>query len=134
MATAPPMLTGICQVALASANPQNLVAFYRDTLGLPILFEASGMTFFQSGATRLMIGSAQAGQSVGGDSVIYFEPHDWNAAEAALETAGIVFLQPAQAVQQAPGRELMLRAFHDPEGRTLAIMGWRPVQSRGGVS
>lgn len=125
MNTAPPLLSGICQIALASADPLKLVAFYRDTLGLPVLFEASGMTFFQSGATRLMIGAAQPGQSVGGDAVIYFEPRDWSAAEARLEAAGIDFLHPAQPLQQAPGRELMLRAFRDPEGHTLAIMGWR---------
>ncbi len=125
MNAAPPLLSGICQIALASADPLKLVAFYRDTLGLPVLFEASGMTFFQSGATRLMIGAAQPGQTVGGDAVIYFEPHDWSAAEAKLEAAGIAFLHPAQPLQQAPGRELMLRAFKDPEGHTLAIMGWR---------
>jgi catechol 2,3-dioxygenase-like lactoylglutathione lyase family enzyme len=127
MNTAPPLLSGICQIALASADPGALVAFYRDTLGLPVLFEASGMTFFQSGSTRLMIGGAQPGQHVGGDAVIYFEPRDWSAGESALETKGIAFLHPAQKLQDAPGRELMLRAFKDPEGHTLAIMGWRAV-------
>lgn len=127
MNAAPQMLTGICQVALASADPAALVGFYRDTLGLPVLFEASGMTFFQSGATRLMIGGAQPGQHVGGDAVLYFEPHDWSAAERALEAKGVSFLHPAQKLQEAPGRALMLRAFKDPEGHTLAIMGWRAL-------
>ncbi len=127
MNAAPPMLTGICQVALASTDPGALVAFYRDTLGLPVLFETSGMTFFQSGATRLMIGGAQPGQQIGGDAVLYFEPRDWNAAESAFESKGIAFLHPAQKLQEAPGRELMLRAFKDPEGHTLAIMGWRAI-------
>lgn len=125
MNDAAPLLSGIAQIALASADPQKLTAFYRDTLGLPVLFEASGMTFFQSGATRLMIGPAQPDQSVGGDAVIYFEPRDWSATEAALEARGIAFLHPAQALQKAPGRELMLRPFRDPEGHYLAIMGWR---------
>ena len=125
MNAAPPLLTGICQIALGSADPAALISFYRDTLGLPVLFEASGMTFFQSGAARLMIGAAQPGQPVGGDAVIYFEPRDWSAAESALEAKGIAFMMPAQKLQEAPGRELMLRAFKDPEGHTLAIMGWR---------
>ena len=125
MNDAPALLSGIAQIALASADPQKLVAWYRDMLGLPVLFEASGMTFFQSGATRLMIGPAQPGQSVGGDAVIYFEPRDWSAAEAALEERGVVFLHAAQALQRAPGRELMLRPFRDPEGHALALMGWR---------
>lgn len=72
-----------------------------------------------------MIGAAQPGQQVGGDTVVYFEPRDWSAAESALEAKGIAFLHPAQRLQEAPGRELMLRAFKDPEGHTLAIMGWR---------
>lgn len=121
----PPMLTGIAQIALASADPPALVAFYRDTLGLPVLFEASGMTFFQTGAARLMIGPAHPGQAIGGDAVVYFEPRDWSAAEAKLEESGIAFMSPAQVLQQAPGRELMLRAFRDPEGHYLALLGWR---------
>ncbi|MBL8544791.1 MAG: VOC family protein [Hyphomonadaceae bacterium] len=122
-----PLLSGICQIALASADPVSLVAFYRDTLGLPVLFEAGGMTFFQSGATRLMIGSKQPDQSVGGDAVIYFEPRDWSTAESVLEGKGIAFPHPAQVLQRAPGRELALRAFKDPEGHTLALLGWRPA-------
>jgi predicted enzyme related to lactoylglutathione lyase len=128
MNSAPPLLSGICQIALASTDPMALIAFYRDTLGLPVLFEAGGMTFFQSGSTRLMIGAAQPGQQIGGDAVIYFEPRDWSAAEAKLEAAGIAFTHPsAQVVQKAEGRELALRAFKDPEGHTLALMGWRPA-------
>lgn len=122
-----PLLSGIAQIALASADPITLVAFYRDKLGLPVLFEASGMTFFQSGTTRLMIGQAQPGQTIGGDAIIYFEPRDWSAAEAKLEKAGIAFMSGAQVLQKAPGRELVLRAFKDPEGHTLALMGWRAV-------
>lgn len=127
MTAAPPLISGIAQIALASADPPTLVSFYRDTLGLPVLFEASGMTFFQSGATRLMVGPAQPGQHVGGDAVIYFEPRDWSAAEAKLEAAGVAFLHPAQTVQRAEGRELALRPFKDPEGHQLALLGWRPA-------
>lgn len=125
MNTAPPLLSSICQIALASAEPAALVAFYRDTLGFQVLFEASGMTFFQSGATRLMIGHKQPGQEIGGDAVIYFEPRDWSAAESALEAKGIAFTHPAQIVQRAEGRELTLRPFKDPEGHHLALLGWR---------
>jgi len=125
MSDAPPLLSGIAQIALASADPTQLVAWYRDVLGLPVLFEASGMTFFQSGAARLMIGPVQANQTIGGDAVVYFEPRDWSAAESALEAKGVAFLHAAQALQRAPGRELMLRPFKDPEGHMLALLGWR---------
>jgi catechol 2,3-dioxygenase-like lactoylglutathione lyase family enzyme len=123
-----PLLSGIAQIALSSADPVALVGWYRDVLGLPVLFEAGGMTFFQSGATRLMIGANHHGAAIGGtDITIYFEPRDWSAAETALEAKGVVFGGAAQVVQQAPGRELALRAFKDPEGHTLALLGWRAV-------
>jgi methylmalonyl-CoA/ethylmalonyl-CoA epimerase len=126
MTNPPPLLSSICQVALTSADPPALVSFYRDKLGIPVLFEAAGMTFFQSGATRLMIGPNHHNAKIGGEDVtLYFEPHDWSAAEMKLEAAGIAFTHPAQVLQQAPGRELVLRAFKDPEGHSLALLGWR---------
>jgi len=128
MNASPPLLSGIAQLALSSAEPATLVAWYRDVLGLPVLFEASGMTFFQSGATRLMIGANDHGASIGGqDITIYFEPSDWSAAETALEERGVAFTHSATVVQRAPGRELALRAFKDPEGHSLALLGWRPT-------
>lgn len=121
-----PLLSGIAQIALTSADPVALAAWYRDTLGLPVLFEASGMIFFQSGATRLMIGPNHHDAAIGGEDVtLYFEPRDWSAAEAALSEHGVAFASEAQVVQRAPGRELALRAFKDPEGHALALLGWR---------
>jgi catechol 2,3-dioxygenase-like lactoylglutathione lyase family enzyme len=120
-----PIIAGIAQVAISSADPGALVAFYRDVLGLAVLFEAGGMTFLQTGATRLMIHGPLPDQPVGGDATIYFEPRDWSAAEAELEAAGVRFPHKAQVVQRAEGRELVLRGFRDPEGHSLALLGWR---------
>lgn len=121
-----PLLSGIAQIALTSADPPKLVAWYRDTLGLPVLFEASGMTFFQTGAARLMIGPDYHNAKIGGEDVtVYFEPRDWSAAETALSERGVAFVSDAQVLQRAPGRELALRAFKDPEGHSLALLGWR---------
>jgi catechol 2,3-dioxygenase-like lactoylglutathione lyase family enzyme len=120
-----PLFNGISQIALSSADPAKLAGFYRDTLGVPVLFEAGGMTFFQTGAARFMIGPAQPGQKIGGDAIIYFEPRDWAEANTALEAAGVAFTGDGMVVQQAPGRELVVRAFSDPEGHTLALLGWR---------
>ncbi|HYD74122.1 MAG TPA: VOC family protein [Candidatus Binatia bacterium] len=129
MNTPAPLLSGIAQIALTSADPGALVAWYRDVLGLAVLFEASGMTFFQSGATRLMIGPNHHGANIGdADVTIYFEPRDWSGAETTLSERGVAFTQEAQVVQRAPGRELALRAFKDPEGHSLALLGWRPAE------
>jgi methylmalonyl-CoA/ethylmalonyl-CoA epimerase len=124
---APSPITGVTQIALASADPAGLVAFYRDVAGFPFLFEANGMSFLQAGAVRLMIHALQPSQKAGSNFILYFEPSDWGAAEARLETAGIAFKHEAQVVQRAEGKEMALRAFEDPEGHLLALLGWRPI-------
>jgi catechol 2,3-dioxygenase-like lactoylglutathione lyase family enzyme len=122
-----PGLKGMLQVAIAASDPTKLSAFYRDRLGLSVLFETSGMSFFGAGGVRLMIGPAHGAKP--GDKILYFEPENFAAAEAALEVRGIAFSGSANVLQRESGRELALRPFADPEGNMLALMGWRPVSS-----
>ena len=49
-------LSAIAQVALTVHDVPRAAAFYRDTLGVPFLFEAPGMAFFQAGEVRLLLG------------------------------------------------------------------------------
>ena len=122
-----PGIKGMAQVAIASGDPAKLSAYYRDTLGLAVLFEAGGMTFFGAGGVRLMIGPAQGADA--GDKILYFEPEDFAAAEAALAAKGVSFLHQANVLQRDGGRELALRPFRDSEGNQIALLGWRPVSS-----
>lgn len=115
----------VTQVGVVSADAPALIAFYRDVMGCPVMFEAGGMTFIQAGATSLMI--AGGTEPAGTDVILYFEPEDWDTAEAQLTTAGIAFEREAQVVQREATREHMLRPFQDPEGRRLYLLGWRPT-------
>lgn len=122
-----PGLKGVLQLAIAANNPAKLSSYYRETLGLSVLFETAGMSFFGAGGVRLMIGPAHGAKP--GDKILYFEPENFAAAETALETRGVKFQQAANVLQREAGRELALRPFEDPEGNMLALMGWRPVSS-----
>src|SRR5579872_4640446 len=71
-------LTGrpLIQVALTVRDQDRARCFYRDTLGLPLLFEAEGMMFFQLDSLRPMVGlQHEPGQSIGG-SLLYFDAPD----------------------------------------------------------
>lgn len=114
---------GVAQIGILSADAPGLIRFYRDVLGFAVRFEANGMTFLAAGATSLMI--AAGSEPVGRDVFLYFEPADWNAAEATLQRGGVRFEREAQVVQREGSREHLLRPFHDPEGRRLYMLGWR---------
>lgn len=122
-------LEKIAQIALTTQNLAKAVAFYRDTLGLKLMFEVSGMAFFDIGGTRLMIGEANLDGALQNNTYIYFDAGEWQQTEAALIERGLKFDRPAEVVQRAEGKEHAIRFFKDPDGNALAIMGWRSTKA-----
>lgn len=113
----------LVQVALTCRDLDRSRIFYRDMLGLPLLFEASGMMFFQLDGLRLMIGKEMKPDAPIGGSVVYFDAPDIDALGSEMEARGISFTGPATAVQRTATHELKLREFFDPDGNALALMG-----------
>ena len=122
-------LEKIAQIALTTQNLAKAVTFYRDTLGLKLMFEVSGMAFFDVGGTHLMIGEAKLDGALQNNTYIYFDAGEWQETEAALTERGLKFDRPAEVVQRAEGKEHAIRFFKDPDGNALAIMGWRSTKA-----
>jgi extradiol dioxygenase family protein len=122
-------LEKIAQIALTTQNLAKAVAFYRDTLGLKLMFEVSGMAFFDIGGTRLMIGEAKLDGALQNNTYIYFDAGEWQETEEDLIERGLKFDRPAEVVQRAEGKEHAIRFFKDPDGNALAIMGWRSTKA-----
>lgn len=121
-------LSKLAQVAISSRDVAKATAFYRDVLGLKVMFEVSGMAFFDAGGTRLMIGASQSQEPLQNNTYLYFDAGDWYETEAALIKRGLKFDRDAEIVQRAEGKEHALRFFKDPDGNALAIMGWRATK------
>jgi len=112
----------LVQVALTTRDPERSKQFYRDVLGLQLLFEVPNMTFYQAGDLRLMVG-VESSMTPGG-SVLYFDAPDIDALGGELEQRGVRFLGAATVVQRTDTGELKLREFRDPDGNALALMGF----------
>ena len=112
----------LVQVALTSNDLERSRRFYRDTLGLPLLFEAGNMLFFDLGGTRLLVGTENSAGGIGG-AILYLDAPDIDKLGPALESRGVSFLGPAQVVQRTETHELKIRAFRDPDGNVLQLMG-----------
>ncbi len=121
-------LSKLAQIALSTRDLPKAIEFYRDALGLKLMFEVSGMAFFDMDGTRLMIGAAQYKGPLQNNTYLYFDASDWAKTEAALAARGIKFDGEAEVIQRAEGKEHALRFFKDPDGNALAIIGWRPAK------
>lgn len=115
----------LSQIALTVTDLARAIAFYRDALGLSLLFEVPpGMAFFDLGnGTRLLIGNQVPDGWRPGGAVLYFDAPDLPALAATLEARGVVFPGPAITLQKQPAGDLMLREFRDPDGNALALLG-----------
>jgi methylmalonyl-CoA/ethylmalonyl-CoA epimerase len=109
------------QVALTVEDVPRAVGFYRDTLGLPLLFEVSGMAFFDLGGVRLMLTRPQNGDAIH-NSILYYKTADLHAAAAAVEAQGISLVAKPHLVAKMPDHELWMAFLRDTEGNLLALM------------
>jgi predicted enzyme related to lactoylglutathione lyase len=120
-------LAQIGQISIVVQDIARATAFYRDALGLPFLFEAPGLAFFQCGPVRLMLGGAEDPEFDHKASVLYFDVADIDAAHQALAARGVKFRDGPHVVHRANDRALWMAFFEDSEGNVFAIMAWRPA-------
>lgn len=120
--TVTPGLGRIHQIAQPIKDIDRAVAFYRDALGVPLLFTAPpSLAFFDCAGVRLMLSPPSPGHDHPG-SVLYFAVDDILAAHRGLSERGVVFSEPPKKIATLPDREVWLAPFADTEGNTLALM------------
>jgi methylmalonyl-CoA/ethylmalonyl-CoA epimerase len=107
------------QIGIQVTDLDRAVAFYRDVLGLKLLFTAGGMVFFQVGEARLMVEHGRPTPS----TTIYFDDANLESSRQRLEAHGIKFAGPTETVQRTDTYDLKLAEFSDPDGNPLALMG-----------
>jgi len=117
----------LVQIAFVTENLDRARSFYRDVLGLPLLFEAGQMLFFDVAGQRLMIGKEGGSGLTPGGGILYFDAPDFDRLGAELEARGVTFNAPVEVVQRTATHELKLREFLDPDGNHLALMGMVPI-------
>jgi predicted enzyme related to lactoylglutathione lyase len=117
----------IVQAAITVSNLERAIAFYRDVLGLPLLFKAPPqMAFFDCHGVRLLIGEGKRGMGEGG-TLLYFKVEDIEGTVAALEKAAVEIHTRPLLVHKTATSELYLAACEDPDGNILELMEERAL-------
>ncbi len=115
-------LTQIGQIAVPVTDIERAILFYRDTLGMRLLFQAPpGLAFFDLNGVRLMLDSPAKAQA-GNASIIYYKVPDLRAAFATLSNRGVQFEAEPHLIARLPDHELWMAFFRDPDKNLLALM------------
>jgi methylmalonyl-CoA/ethylmalonyl-CoA epimerase len=115
-------LSKLAQIAVTVRQPDRAVAFYRDALGVPLLFQAPpNLAFFNLDGVRLMLAPAE-GEFEPPGSILYFAVDDIRTKHQELAARGVRFKSEPHMVAKLPDREVWIADFEDGEGNTLALM------------
>ena len=127
--SAAPATLGITSIGQISINVHDLpraTAFYRDVLGLPLLFSVPNLAFFDCAGVRLMLGSAETPEFDHPSSILYFRVPDLNAAYQKLVERGAQIFAPPRLIAPMPTYDLWMAAFRDTEGNIHQLMSEVP--------
>jgi methylmalonyl-CoA/ethylmalonyl-CoA epimerase len=131
MSTTPSRLgiKNIGQISVIVHDLARATAFYRDTLGLPLLFTAGNLAFFDCGGVRLMLGPAETPDLDHPGSILYFRVPDINAAHQRLLELGAKIEAPPRLIAPMPTHDLWMMGFRDTEGNIMELMSEVPRPS-----
>lgn len=122
-------ISGLGQISIITHDLSRATAFYRDVLGLPLLFTAGQMAFFDCGGVRLMLGPASAPELDHPSSILYFRVPDIDAAHRHLVQMGVKIESPPRLIARMPSYDLWMVGFRDSEENIMQLMSERPRSS-----
>jgi len=115
-------LSQIGQIAIHVHDTARAVAFYRDQLGMKLLFSAGQLAFFDAGGIRLMLTPPEKPEFDHPASILYFKVPDIRQAHATLSQRGIKFEDTPHMIARMPDHELWMTHFRDSENNLLSLM------------
>ena len=119
-------ISGLGQIAINVHDPSRATAFYRDVLGLPFLFSAGELSFFNCGGVRLMLTRPEKPEFDHPSSVLYFKVADIAAAYDRMAKAGVHFEDKPHVIARMADHDLWMTFFRDTEQNLLGLMSEVP--------
>lgn len=112
----------IGQIGIPVQDIDRAVQFYKDKLGLTLLFNTDSMAFFESNGLRLMLTLPEKEEFANSSSVIYFEVKDIKESYETLKENGVSFTDEPHVVAKMGQTETWMTFFKDTEENTHALM------------
>lgn len=112
----------IGQIAVPVKKIESAIKFYKEVLGLPLLFNTESMAFFDCNGQRLLLSLPEKNEYANSSSVIYFQVEDIKKSVEKLSEKGVSFIDQPHVVAKMGSTETWMTFFKDTEGNTHALM------------
>ncbi|MEK5332701.1 VOC family protein [Lysinibacillus sp. FSL W8-0992] len=112
----------IGQIAVPIKNVESAIEFYKEVLGLTLLFQTENMAFFDCNGQRLLLSIPEKDEFANSSSVIYFQVEDIKKSVEKLIEKGVSFIDQPHVVAKMENTETWMTFFKDTEGNTHALM------------
>ena len=120
-------LSRIHQIALVSHDIPRSVAFYRDVLGMKLLFEfPPTLALFDCDGVRLMLSLPSEPKYDHPGSLLYYHVPGRQPAVRELQARGLVCEHEPRVLGQLPAADVWGAFFRDPDDNVLALMSEVP--------
>ncbi|GEN84743.1 hypothetical protein SLU01_30550 [Sporosarcina luteola] len=115
-------ITKIGQIGVPAQDMERATAFYKDLLGLQLLFNTETMAFFDCDGVRLLVSLPEKKEFAHASSVLYFHVNHIQQAYEEYMEKGIVFIDEPHRVAKVGQTETWMAFFKDTEGNVHALM------------
>ncbi|MBP3952638.1 VOC family protein [Bacillus suaedae] len=116
------LIQRVGQIGVPVKDLTRALDFYKEKLGLTLLFNTESMAFFECNGLRLMLSLPEKDQFTHASSVIYFHVEDIKTTYEHLISKEVVFIDEPHVVAKMGQTETWMVFFKDTEGNTHALM------------
>jgi len=112
----------VAQIGVPVKDLERSISFYKDLVGLPLLFNTNNMAFFECNGVRLLLSLPEKDEFAHASSVIYFQVDSIKEKYEELKSKGVLFIDEPHIVAKMGQTETWMTFFKDSEENTHALM------------
>nr|WP_240056696.1 VOC family protein [Bacillus mesophilum] len=116
------MIQKVGQIGIPVKDLDRAIDFYKQKLGLSLLFNTDNMAFFESNGLRLLLSLPEKEEFAHASSVIYFQVSDIRDSYERLVAEDVRFIDEPHMVAKMGETETWMVFFEDGEGNRHALM------------
>lgn len=116
------MIQKVGQISVPVKDLNRALEFYKEKLGLSLLFNTDSMAFFESNGLRIMLSLPEKDEFTYLSTVIYFQVINIKDSYEHLVGKEVIFIDEPHVVAKMGQIETWMVFFKDTEDNTHALM------------